>query len=223
MGNMLIFGGGGHARVVVDIIEQTNTHRIMGILVNDFTPGDYRFGYPLFLSDLENLEPIIKKHKITSLFTALGNNHKRAEIYHFINARYPHLIWPNFIHQRATIPRAVMASIGQGNVFMAGVIVNPNCKIGNGCILNTKASLDHDCEMDDFSSLAPGVTVGGGTIIGAYSAICLGANLKHKIKIGEHAVIGMGSNVVKNVGEYEIVYGNPAKFVRYRKSGDPYL
>ena len=58
---------------------------------------------------------------------------------------------------------------------MAGVIVNSDSKIGDHCILNTRSALDHDCELGDFSSLAPGATTGGKVSIGAFSVIALGA------------------------------------------------
>jgi acetyltransferase-like isoleucine patch superfamily enzyme len=65
--------------------------------------------------------------------------------------------------------------------------------------------------MGDFSSLAPGVTTGGDCRIGSYSAVSIGAVLRHGITIGEHCVVGGGSFVLKNVDSFSVVYGAPAK------------
>jgi acetyltransferase-like isoleucine patch superfamily enzyme len=106
---------------------------------------------------------------------------------------------------------------------MAGTVVNSDSRIGAHCIFNTKASLDHDCVMDDFSSLAPSVTVGGVVRIGAFSAISLGANIIHGRSIGAHTVIGAGALVWSDMPDHCVAYGVPAKMIRLRAEGEKYL
>jgi acetyltransferase-like isoleucine patch superfamily enzyme len=106
---------------------------------------------------------------------------------------------------------------------MAGAVINPSCTIGRFCIVNTKASLDHDSVMDDFSSLAPGVTVGGNCRIGTHSAIGIGAVLRHGITIGDHTVVGAGSLVMSCVESFSVAYGVPARRIRDRRQGDKYM
>ena len=113
--------------------------------------------------------------------------------------------------------------VGAGTVLMAGVVVNSDSRIGAHCILNTRASLDHDCIMDDFSSLAPGVTVGGVARIGMYSAVSLGANIIHGKNIGAHTVVGAGALVQKDIPDHCVAYGVPARVVRPRAEGERYL
>jgi acetyltransferase-like isoleucine patch superfamily enzyme len=77
--------------------------------------------------------------------------------------------------------------------------------------------------MKDFSCLSPGVTTGGGVSIGECSVIGIGANILHLRQVGDHCVIGGGALVNKNIGDYEVAMGVPAKVVRKRNAGDKYL
>ena len=95
--------------------------------------------------------------------------------------------------------------------------------MGAFCILNNNSSLDHDSKMLDYSSLAPGVSIGGNVQIGLFTAVSLGAKVIHGIIIGEHTIIGAGSIVLKNIPKYVIAYGTPAKVIRDRIVGEKYL
>ena len=68
--------------------------------------------------------------------------------------------------------------------------------------VNTKSSVDHDCRIGDFVTVAPGATLAGTVKIGDHSVISLGANVIHNLSIGEHSVVGAGSTVLKNTDAY---------------------
>jgi acetyltransferase-like isoleucine patch superfamily enzyme len=67
------------------------------------------------------------------------------------------------------------------------------------------------------------VTNGGSVKIGDYSAISIGATIKHGIEIGAHTIIGAGSTVLSNIASLKVAYGTPAKVIRDRQKGDKYL
>ena len=77
--------------------------------------------------------------------------------------------------------------------------------------------------MKDFSSLASNATLGGLTVVGAFSTIALSATLLHNIKIGDHTVIGSGSVVVKDIPSNVVAFGVPCKIVKKREAGERYL
>ena len=106
---------------------------------------------------------------------------------------------------------------------MAGAVIGTGAVVGECCLVNTQASLDHDGYLSDFASLAPGVTTGGNVTIGPYTAISLGANLIHQIEVGEHTVVGAGAVVLQHIPDYVVAYGNPARVIRNRKKGEKYL
>ena len=84
-------------------------------------------------------------------------------------------------------------------------------KIGNHCIVNTAASIDHDCVLEDFTFVGPNATLCGEVHIGEGSFIGAGSVILPGIKIGKNCMIGAGSVVTKDIPNNVTVYGNPAK------------
>jgi len=218
--NIVVIGASGHAKVVIDIIERENKYNIVG-LIDSYKPKETKiFDYKV-LGTEEELPILIKKLNCNAGIIAIGDNWIRKLVYNKIIKLVPNFKFIIAIHPNSIIGKNV--TIGKGTVIMPGVIVNSDSKIDNFCILNTKASLDHDCYLKMFSSLAPNATVGGNVTIGSYSAICLGANVIQDITIGNHSIIGAGALVNKNVKDYEMVYGVPAKVIRTINKGEKYL
>ncbi|HIE24671.1 MAG TPA: transferase, partial [Anaerolineales bacterium] len=168
MEDILIIGSGGHAKVIIDIIEKEGQYHILGLLNAQPNIGEKILGYEILGKDTD-LAKFTKTHAIKGVFIAVGDNFTRSRIVERIKDEMPELLFFSAIHPQTAIAPDV--KIGQGTVIMAGVSVNITSSIGEFCILNTNSSLDHDSKMGDFSSLAPGVTVGGECEIGEYSAI----------------------------------------------------
>lgn len=220
MENILILGAGGHAKVIVDIVDLQGKYNLVGIIDQNLAEKKPLLGYPL-LGKEEDLPKLIKEHAIKGIIIAIGDNFIRSKAATRIKEKYPELSFSTAIHPKTIIARDV--EVGEGTVIMAGVSVNPGSTLGIFCILNTNSILDHDSSMGDFSSLAPGVTVGGDCIIGGYSAIGIGATILHGIQIGEHSVIGAAALVNKRIPPYTVAHGLPAKEIRARKKGEKYL
>ncbi len=106
---------------------------------------------------------------------------------------------------------------------MAGAIVNVGTRIGEHCILNTSASIDHDNDLGDFSSVAPGVVTGGNVLLGEGSFLGLGARVIHGKKIGAATVIGAGATVIHDMPENSVCVGTPARKIGSREKSSPYL
>ncbi|NNA88628.1 NeuD/PglB/VioB family sugar acetyltransferase [Pseudomonas gessardii] len=220
MEKIVVVGSSGHAKVIVDIVEKQARYAILGFIDGFRQSGAQTLGYQVIGNELD-LPRLIDEHDIRGAIVAIGDNAVREDVVTRIATLCPHLMFINAIHPSAVIGSDV--SIGVGTVIMAGVVINPSCRIGNFCIVNTKASLDHDSTMRDFSSLAPGVTTGGNCQIGTHAAVGIGASLRHGISIGEHAVVGGNSMVLEDVNSYTVAYGSPAKAVRSRARGEKYL
>src|SRR6059036_3442289 len=161
--NILIVGSSGHAASVIDLAERSGSIRIAGLPDRCKDRGTQLQGYEV-LGGEENIGEFCSDRKIDGVAVAIGDNWGRSQSVAMLQALAPDLEFLTLIHPSATVsPSAV---VGRGTVVMAGAIVNANCKIGDFCILNTKASLDHDCIVEDFASLAPGVTSGGRVTVG---------------------------------------------------------
>lgn len=220
MTNIIVVGSSGHAKVIIDIVQQAGQYQIAGLLDRFRAVGEETLGYQV-LGQEEDLPELVARYSIAGAIVAVGDNFNRARVVSRIAEICPDLPFVSAIHPRATI--ATDVSIGAGSVVMAGAIINPSCTVGRFCILNTRASLDHDSVLGNFASLAPGSIVGGGCRIGEYSAVGIGAVLGHGVRVGEHAVIGAASLLLKPVEAFVVAYGSPARIVRHRQAGDRYL
>ena len=102
-------------------------------------------------------------------------------------------------------------SIGTGSQILHGSVIQVGTKIGKHCIINTAASIDHDCVLEDFTFIGPNATLCGGVEVGECSFIGANATVLPYIKIGKNCMIGAGSVVTKNIPDNSTAYGNPAK------------
>ncbi|HEX7936267.1 MAG TPA: acetyltransferase [Paraburkholderia sp.] len=220
MDNIVIVGSRGHAKVVIDIVEQEGKYRIAGLIDAYRNVGERTLDYQVLGSEVD-LSRLEAECDLKGAIIAIGDNLVRSKLATKVREYCPQLPFVNAVHPRATIGRGT--TVGLGTVLMAGAVVNPDCRVGPFCILNTNSSLDHDSVMDEFSSLAPGAITGGNCRIGGYAAISIGAILRHGITIGEHSVIGAGAIVLKDIEPYSVAYGSPAKKVRDRIPGACYL
>lgn len=218
MANYLIFGAAGHARVVADCVECCGGE-VVGCLDSFQPTGATAWGARILGG--EHDAGRLAERWDAGVVVAVGDNWGRAQVAERLRTAHAALRFPTVIHPSAQVSRH--ATIGEGTVILAGAVVNAGANIGSFCLLNTRSSLDHDSVMAEFSSLAPGATVGGNVTIGAYAAISLGASVIQRIRIGAHAVVGAGAVVVRDVPEFTVAYGNPARPHRARVAGARYL
>lgn len=210
MEEVYIFGAGGHARVVSDIIQCQGKYKISALV----TPDGQGTGNHPIISEEQALE----KPKPTVV--ALGDNFLRSQIVQKLTqAGINQFI--TCVHPSAVIANSV--TLGSGTVVMAGAVINPEVKVGAHCILNTACSIDHDGRMEDYASLGPGSHLGGEVRLGRSSSIGLGAQVIQKVEIGQHTVVGAGTLVVKSLPSHILAYGHPCQVVRPRQENEPYL
>ena len=219
MKRILIFGAGGHAKVVIDIARKSG-YFVAGVIDEALVAGS-EFCGAFVLGCTSDLVRICREVQFATGVVAIGNNMFRAKVLDTILDVYPQFQFVTLVHPSAVLGDDV--HIGEGSVIMAGAIVNSASTIGRHVIINTKASLDHDAEIGDFTSIAPGATLGGNVAIGEHVAIGLGANVVHGVHIGSHAVIGAGALVNKSLPGFVVAFGVPARVMRSRVAGDRYL
>ncbi len=212
---IIIIGAGGHSVSVANVALSAG-YKIKCFVDKFKKSKSNLLGYKIIknLADIENQEKY-------NYAIAIGDNYIRENIYKELLAEVPEQNFPKLIHSSATI--SLYVEIGNGSVIMPNAVIGPNSKVGKLCIINTNASIDHDCLMQDYSSLAPGVVTGGDVIIGKRTSISIGATIRNKIKIGNDTVVGANSYVNKELLSNIIAYGAPAKKIRTRNLGDSYL
>lgn len=190
---MILYGASGHGKVIIDILEAN------GIRI-DFVVDDNSD-----ISELLDYEVHRNIGMYDEAIISIGSSVIRKQVVSQLTVnRYLKAIHPTAIIS----PRATIA---EGTVVMQGAIIQTCANIGKHCIINTGASVDHDCKLADFVHVAPHATVAGNVEIGEGSWIGAGAVVKQGIKIGDWCMIGAGAVVVKDVPDNATVVGIPAK------------
>lgn len=220
MERIVVIGSSGHAKVVIDIIEREGKFAIAGLIDSFREVGEETLGHAV-LGDEDVLKSLVSEEKIAGGVVGIGDNFARHEMAEKISAMCPGFVFPPVAHPSACVGKDT--TLGEGTVLMAGAVINPCCTVGRFCVFNTRASLDHDSVMEDYSSLGPGVATGGNVRIGSFAAIGVGATVIHGAVIGEHTVIGAGATVVSDIASHRVAYGTPAKVIRERTAGEKYL
>ena len=214
LSQLVIIGAGGHAASLANVALSA------GFDIKYFIDPD-KAGQTL--CDIEIINDLSQLKNITdySYAIAIGDNSTRESVHKNLIKNYGAIQFPPLIHSAAVLSFNI--NIGEGTVVMPNSVIGPNSKIGSFCIINTSSSIDHDCTMSDYASMAPGSVTGGRVLIGTRSAISIGASIKHGISIGSDTVIGGASYVEKNIGDNLVAYGVPAKVIEARNYNSPYL
>jgi sugar O-acyltransferase (sialic acid O-acetyltransferase NeuD family) len=217
---VVILGTSGHSKVVIDLVERSPGLELVGLLDPVATPGSLVLGYTVLGKDAD-LARLIADSGVQGVVIAVGDNWLRGKIAARIREGTPDVLFPSLVHPSACL--ASSTRLGCGTVVMAGCVVNSDARVGEFCILNTNCSVDHETVIGNFASVAPGAHLGGNVIVGSFTAIGLGANVIHRVHIGEHTVVGAGATVVRSIPGHVVAYSSPARVVRPRAVGEPYL
>ena len=197
-----LFGSGGHSKVLIDIAQASQTE--IAALFDDNSK--------LWGTDFHSLPVLGGKDKIdlnSQIFISIGANHIRRKIaLHFQGQGHSFF---SLLHPSAQISPS--ADIAEGTCVMPGAIINADVRIGAHCIINTAATVDHDCVIEDFVHIAPGVNLCGNISIGEGSIIGVGASIIPGIKIGKNCTICAGAVVLRNVPDGSKVIGNPGRII----------
>ena len=182
-----IYGKGDHSRVVHSALNFSKEVRFW---------------------DVEDYNDTIGGHWII----AVGNNQSRKKIAEDLGEGCDYL---TIISETAIISNKI--DIAKGSQILQGAVIQIGTKIGKHCIVNTAASIDHDCILEDFTFVGPNATLCGGVKIGEGSFIGAGTVILPYIKIGKNCMIGAGSVVTKDMPDHITAYGNPAVIKQYEE------
>lgn len=220
---LIIIGGGGQARVIIDLVRCLDGYDVLGVL-DDYARGTVAgFDEVPILGTLEDVGLYVKTSKVPRIqfVTALGDNTTRRQVVERLVTEHGELAFSTLVHPGASVASNV--TLGAGTVVAAAAVVQTCTTLGRHCIVNTSASLDHDNTLGDFASIAPGVVTGGGVTIGEQAFVGIGSVISHGISVGHNAMIAAGSLVVSDVADDAMVLGSPAKRVRVRQRDEPML
>lgn len=196
--NFIFIGAGGHARVLASAIES-----IDGELVAVFDQDPLKKHLDGVVN-LGNYGGNIYSH--AKVLIAIGDNLIRKKI----SANILHE-FGQVVHAAAQVDR--LAQLSKGVQVMSGAIINRGAQIGNHTIINSNATVEHDCKIDDFVHIAPGATICGGVEVGEATLIGANATVLPRCIIGQNVTIGAGAVVISNIPDNVTVAGVPSKII----------
>lgn len=209
-GRVLLLGGGGHARVVADIVRALGGE-VVGVCERDASsvgevvePGGTRvitWNGELF----DDLDGFMSEHAISSAVVAIGHNGVRERLSDQLGA----YLCGALVHP--AVIASPSSSIGEGSVALPGVILNAAARVGRDTILNTACIVEHDCVVGDHVHVSPNATLCGGVTVGDRAWIGAGATLIPGVTVGEGAVVGAGAVVIRDVPAGVTAVGVPAR------------
>lgn len=210
--NYVLWGSAGHAKVLWEIVGLRG-----GVVVAIFDNNEVKPALPnvpLYVGESEFLHWINQQdhpREVAGL-VAIGGSRGLDRLYIQALFRQTGLTIPVLVHPSAVV--SLTASLGEGSQILALANVAADTRMGEACIINHRASVDHECELGNGVHVAPGATLCG--CVAVADNVFIGANsvVLPRVSIGAGSIIGAGSVVTHNIPSGVVVIGNPAKILR---------
>ena len=189
---LLLIGCGGHARSLIDVVESSGRWYVLGLVGVPEQVGDEVLGYPVLGCD-QDLPSL--RQQCTHALLAVGQIGLPSDRQRLaLELERLEFALPAVISGRAQVSRH--AQLGSGTSVGHGVIVNAGASVGDYCILNSNALIEHDAVIGDYCHISTGAMVNGGTRIGVDSFIGSGAVLREGLTLPHQTVISAGKRVM---------------------------
>ena len=209
---LIIWGASDQCRVNYPILKELGCQieALIDDTPNKISPFD---NIPIYLGK-QGLEKYLNATRIDDLgfIVAVSNpfGKVRMELQHFLKTRG--LLPLSFADPTALICKSVV--YGTGLQVMPLAIVHNEVQIGEQCIINTRALVEHDCNLHDGVEIGPGAVLCGRVNVGQNTWVGANATIRPRITIGSNSIIGAGSVVVVDIPSNVIVAGVPARIIK---------
>ena len=191
MNDIVLIGGGGHCKSVIDVIELEGRFKIVGIVDKPELLGSIVLGYSVIGND-DDLTTLAKRYPY-ALITAgqIKSPSLRVKLYDLaIRAGFT---LASIISPNAYVSRN--ANIGDGVVIMHNAVINAGASIDDNCIINSKALIEHDCQISKHCHISTNTTINGSVIVESGCFIGSGVLTKESVRIEKNSFIKAGSIV----------------------------
>lgn len=220
MKKIVIFGSGGHAKVILsEILKFKKKYEFFGFVDNSKKIGSTIIEINKKKFKILNTKKI--KNKNFHGIIGIGDNYLRYKEFLKIGKIFKNIKWESIISKDSQINPNT--KIGKGSVVLSNTFISTGTEIKDHCIINSSNSIDHDNIFNNFSSSGPGVITGGTVHVDKFSHLGIGCIVKNNISIKENVICGGKSYINKNCKKNSIYFGIPSKFKKFRKLGEKYL
>jgi UDP-perosamine 4-acetyltransferase len=202
-GQILVYGAGGHAKAVMEMVQAIGAHQIAGILDdNPALAGKSVLGIPVLGG--RGLLPLLRQKGLSLAANGVGGILDIAvRVRLFEMLAQDGFDFPPLAHPRATVEPS--ATLGEGVQVFANAYVGSSTLLHPRCMVNTGAIVSHDCEIGEYTHIAPGAMLAGHVHVGKRSLVGMGVTTAIGIKIGDGVRIGNGAIVYADVPDKTIL------------------
>lgn len=209
MKEIVFWGGTGQAKVLAEALDEK--HWRIAAIIDERRIDSPLPGVPV-LAGADGLRAFLAGHSSADprhFAVAIGGEHGRDRLQIHELMSLLGLMPLTIVHPRAFVARD--ASLGAGVQVLAMAAVCSHVRLEHAVIVNTGATVDHDCRIGAGAHIAPGAHLAGEVVVGDGAFIGTGASILPRVRIGMHAVVGAGAVVTRDVPDNVTVAGNPAK------------
>ncbi|WP_080238576.1 acetyltransferase [Spirosoma rigui] len=203
---LILVGGGGHCKSVIDVVEASSRFSIAGIVDTPEKVGTTQSGYPVIATD-GDLATLARQYRYFLVTVGqIRSSTLRTRLYHLIKSlggSLPTLISPTaYVSQRALI--------GEGTVIHHQAFVNAGAQIGVNCIINTASLIEHDARIGDHCHVSTAAVINGDGVVGDHCFVGSRAVVSHGVHVAPNGILGAGAVLLTPTEEGGLYAGNPA-------------
>ena len=200
---LVLYGGGGHGKTLIDLVRAQGHHRAVGIVDRGLEPGQLVRGVPVRGDD--GVLATLREEGVAQAVNGIGGITRpadRTEAFERLAAAG--FAFPALVHPSAVVEPDVV--VPDGAQVLALAYVGTDVVLGFGVIVNTGAIVSHDCVLADQVNLSPGALLAGGVRVGTEARVGMGATVNLGLRVGAGARIGNGATVKADVPDGQVVH-----------------
>lgn len=202
---VVLVGYSGHGIVVVEAAKLAHINIQAYTEIKKTASNPFELEYLGF-----EMDPAFKAWTTDKQYIlGIGDNRIREKAGNFIISKNKIVL--NVIHPSSSLSEEVV--MGVGNFIARNVAINPFVTLGDFCIINTGAIVEHECKIGNAVHIAPGAVLAGSVSVGDRTFIGANAVIKQGVRIGENVVVGAGSVVIVDIADNQKVVGNPSRII----------
>ena len=205
---LILIGGGGHCKSVIDVAELAG-HKIEGIIDRLENAGKTVLGYPVIGTD-DDIKKYSATHDFHITIGHIKTNQLRKKLFTAVHEAGGNIT--SIISPLARVSRH--AGIGEGSIIMHYALVNSAVSIGTGCIINSYANIEHDAHIGDFCHISTGAIINGDCRVGNNCFVGSGSTISNGVTICDDCFLSIGTVIAKNIIKSGFYAGNPGKKIK---------
>lgn len=199
---LIVYGGGGHAKSLIDLIRAQGKYRIHGVLDDGIPAGSLVLDVPV-LGNGSMLKELRRQGIGLAVNAVGGIGSIRPRLAVFENLRQAGYTFPTVVHPRAVVESTAL--VAEGCQIFCHAYIGSAAKVGFGCIVNTGAVVSHDCVLEDYVNISPGAILAGAVTIKEKSLVGMGVTVNLNVSVGPVARVGNSAVIKGDVPENGII------------------